>query len=112
MKREERVELITLERLLEMRENGENFKLVEVLPEPSFQEGHLPNAINIPVEKLETEAPKYLGKHDNVVVYCGGFACTASTQAAKKLKELGYKHTLDYKAGKSGWKAAGLQLAA
>jgi rhodanese-related sulfurtransferase len=107
-----KVELITLERLLEMRENGEHFKLIDVLPESSFREGHLPDAINIPVEKLDTEVPRYIGRRVNVVVYCGGFSCPASTTAAKKLKEMGYSHTLDFKAGKSGWKAAGLQLAA
>jgi len=107
-----KVELITLERVLEMRENGEPFKLVEVLPEKSFREGHIPDAINIPVERLDTEAPRYLGKRDNVIVYCGGFACTASTEAARKLRELGYRHTWDFKAGKEGWQHAGLKLAA
>ena len=106
------LELITLERLLEMRENGERFTLVEVLPEPSFKEGHLPDAINIPVESLETEAPRLLGRHDKVVVYCGGYMCAASTKAARKLAEMGYKHALDFKAGKNGWKAAGFPLAA
>jgi rhodanese-related sulfurtransferase len=106
------VELISLERLLEMRENGEEFKLVEVLPEPSYKEGHLPDAINIPVESLETEAPRLLGKHDKVVLYCSNFTCTASTRGARTLAEMGYKHALTLRAGKDGWKAAGFPLAA
>jgi rhodanese-related sulfurtransferase len=107
-----RVNLITLERLLEIKANGEPLTLIEVLPETSFREGHLPDAINIPLDKLETEAPQHLSKRDHVVVYCGGFACKASTEAARKLREMGYSHAVDFKAGKSGWKAAGLDLAA
>jgi len=108
----DKVEFITLERLMEMRANGERFKLVEVLPEERYREGHLPEAINIPVEKIETEAPRQLDKREHVVVYCGGFACQASTEAARKLHELGYRHAYDFKAGKNGWKSAGLELAA
>jgi len=34
----------------------------------------------------------------------------ASTRADKKLLEMGYEKTLDFKAGKRGWSNAGLKL--
>jgi hypothetical protein len=43
------------------------------------------------------------------VVYCGGYACQASTEAARILG-MGYRRTLDFKAGKKGWVDANLEL--
>jgi rhodanese-related sulfurtransferase len=105
-----KIRFITIENLLEMLVNNEEFKLVEVLPEESFKSGHIPGAINIPLEKLETLAKEYLKKTDTIVVYCASYTCQASTKAAKKLLEMGYEKTLDFKAGKQGWRHAGFEL--
>ena len=43
---------ITIEKLLEMKANDEKFKLVEVLPEESYKNGHIPGAIYILLNKL------------------------------------------------------------
>jgi rhodanese-related sulfurtransferase len=104
------IEFITIERLLEMNANKEKFKLVEVLSEEEYKEGHIPGAINIPLEKLEKLAPKQLDKTDAIVVYCASYTCHASTKAAQELLDMGYTKTLDYKAGKRGWTHAGLEL--
>ncbi len=101
---------ITIEKLLEMQANKEKFKLVEVLPEESYKNGHIPGAINIPLNKLESLADKYLKKRDKIVVYCGSYSCQVSTRATKKLLEMGYENTLDFKAGKRGWQHTGLGL--
>ena len=53
---------ITIEKLLEMQANEEKFKLVEVLSEENFKEGHIPGAINIPLDKFDTLVDKYLEK--------------------------------------------------
>ena len=101
---------ITLEKLLEMKANNEKFKLVEVLSEESYNEGHIPGAINIPFSKLEELKDKYLKKTDKIVVYCANYGCQASTRAARKLLKLGYNKTVDFKAGKRGWIHFGLEL--
>jgi rhodanese-related sulfurtransferase len=101
---------ITIEKLLEMQANKEKFKLVEVLPEESYQNGHIPGAINIPLNKLGSLADKYLEKSDTIVVYCGSYSCQVSTRAARKLLEMGYDNTFDFKAGKRGWQHTGLGL--
>ena len=105
-----RVEFITIERLLEMRANKEQFTPVEVLSEEEYKSGHIPGAINIPLEKLETLAPKQLGKGDTIVVYCASYSCQASTRATQKLLEMGYSKTIDFKAGKRGWAHAAIEL--
>lgn len=112
-----RIKLITLERLLEMRENGDSFLLVEVLGEDSYGNGHVPGAINIPAPKSMTPEEmarvaqnQNIDKADTLVVYCASYTCTASTRAARLLLEAGFENVLDFKAGKAGWQAAGFEL--
>ena len=105
-----KIKFIPIETLLEMQENGEDFKLVEVLREDGYNEGHIPGAINIPVDMLQGLASKHLKKTDTIIVYCASYGCHASINAAKTLLELGYKNILDFKAGKKGWADAGLEL--
>ena len=105
-----KIKFMTIEQLLEMMENKEKFKLVEVLSQDSFRQGHLPGAINIPVDNLNNEASKKLKKTDTVVVYCASYTCHASTNAAKMLLEMGYKNVLDFKGSKKIWVDAGFEL--
>jgi rhodanese-related sulfurtransferase len=105
-----KIKLITMEDLLEMFENKERFKLVEVLAKEQYDKGHIPGAISIPLDELETLAKQKLKKTDTVVVYCASYACHASTKAARRLLDLGYQHILDFKGGKRWWQHAGLEL--
>jgi rhodanese-related sulfurtransferase len=45
-------------------------QLVEVLPEPEYEEAHLPGAINIPLKRLTAETASALDHERPVVVYC------------------------------------------
>ena len=101
---------ITIEKLLEMQANDEKFKLVEVLPEKNFKDGHIPGAINIPLGMFGSLVDKYLEKEDTIVVYCASYSCQASTMAAQKLLEMGFEHTVDFKAGKRWWVHSGFGL--
>ena len=105
-----KVKFITIEDLLEMSANDQKFKLVEVLQEEEFKNGHIPGAVNIPLDKLDSLASKYLKKSDTVIVYCASHSCQASTKAARVLLQMGYRKTLDFKAGKRGWLHVGLEL--
>jgi len=105
-----KVKFISIDKLLEMEANNENFKLVEVLKEDSYKQGHIPGAINIPVNKLNELAPKQLKKTDTIVVYCTSYGCNASTNAAKSLMKMDHKKILDFKGGKKMWVDAGLEL--
>ena len=106
----EKVKFITIETLLEMRENKEPFKLVEVLAEEEYQKGHIPGAMHIDVDELSEKAAMLLKKNETIVTYCASYGCHASTNAARMLLELGYGKVLDFKAGKRGWVHVGLDL--
>ena len=101
---------ITIEDLLEMLEDKEPFKLVEVLTRAEYDKGHIPKAINIPLDELETLAKQKLKKTDTIVVYCANYTCHASTKAAGTLLDLGYQRVLDFKGGKRWWQHAGFEL--
>lgn len=101
---------ITLEKVLEMKENGEPFTLVDTLPENFFKDCHLPGAINIPSKDIAQEAEKKIDRNIPVVTYCAGYTCPVSTRAAKKLLEMGYSQVFDFKGGIEIWKEAGLPL--
>lgn len=48
--------------------------IVDVLPEASYQAGHIPGAISLPVAKLQEMAPEVLPDHQqDIIVYCGSF---------------------------------------
>jgi rhodanese-related sulfurtransferase len=45
-------------------------QLVEVLPAEEYEEDHLPDAISLPLRRLETEAVRLLDRTRPVIVYC------------------------------------------
>jgi rhodanese-related sulfurtransferase len=45
-------------------------QIVEVLPEPEYNEGHLPGAISLPLKQLDARTATVLDKSRPVVVYC------------------------------------------
>lgn len=64
---------ISREDLKAKLDRGDDFILVETLPPPSFREGHLPKAINLPPVQVQELAPKRLpDKSADIVVYCAG----------------------------------------
>lgn len=62
---------IERERVTELIKAGA--QLVEVLPAAEYDEEHLPGAINIPLRKLDREAPERLDHARPVIVYCWDF---------------------------------------
>lgn len=97
--------------LEELIQEEQDFHLVEVLSSESFQEEHLPGAINIPGDSLRARAPEVIPDRDaTVVVYCASPSCTASDRAAKLLADMGYTDVHDYRGGKQHWKEGGLPI--
>jgi rhodanese-related sulfurtransferase len=45
-------------------------QLVEVLPEPEFEDEHLPGAMNIPLKMLDGARAQQLDQERPVIVYC------------------------------------------
>ncbi len=105
-----KIKFISLDKLLEMYTNREEFKVLESMSPEYFSQGHLPGAINIPLDKVRVEASNHFNGSDTIVVYCLDYKCHASTKAAKILQQLGYFNVFDFKAGKKAWVDAGLDL--
>ena len=64
---------ISRDELEQKLERKEPFKLVETLPPQAYRMGHLPNAINLPPDRIDELAPGLLpDKSADIVVYCGG----------------------------------------
>jgi rhodanese-related sulfurtransferase len=66
-----------------------------------FKAGHIPGAISVPMEKLQSRLPR--NKATRLVFYCGSQQCPLSTMAAEKAMKLGYKNVAVYKGGWTGW---------
>jgi ArsR family transcriptional regulator len=82
--------------------------LVDVRPEHEFGLGHLPGAINIPLNKLEKRLSR-LPKAQEIVAYCRGPYCVLSFEAVALLRAKGYRaHRL--MDGFPEWKAAGFEV--
>jgi rhodanese-related sulfurtransferase len=50
---------------------GEGAQLIDVLPAKEYREDHLPEAINLPLRRLEKEARDLVDPTRPVIVYCG-----------------------------------------
>lgn len=76
--------------------------IIDVNSEAHFATQHIPNAINVPLEKIDANN-KALMKHKNntVIVACqsGG----RSAKAARKLRELGFDNVHILRGGLMAW---------
>ncbi|MDR9439415.1 MAG: metalloregulator ArsR/SmtB family transcription factor [Halomonas sp.] len=102
------LEAVSPDELLAGLASGE-VALLDVRPEEEYEAGHLPEAINIPLEQLEDMLGK-LPQDREIVAYCRGPYCVLSHQAVKRLRQLGYR-VRRFEEGYPEWKAAGLPIA-
>jgi len=82
--------------------------VLDVRPAEEYAAGHLPGAINVPVDRLEKYLSK-LPKRKEVVAYCRGPYCLMSFEAVEKLRKRGFKATR-LENGYPEWRAAGLPV--
>lgn len=104
-------QLITREALKTALDRNQAMTLVEVLPEWYFNDGHLPNAVQINHDEVDAKAATLLpNKSAKIVVYCTNGNCNNSTKAAIRLTQLGYTNVYKYAEGKQDWIGAGLPM--
>jgi len=84
-------ETITVDELIEKIESGKVI-ILDVRPESEFIQGHIANAISIPIDEL-TKRLKELPKHTEIVAYCRGPFCVYADEAVALLTKAGYKAT-------------------
>ena len=82
--------------------------VLDVRPEEEYAAGHVPGAINVPIEKLEGYLSK-LPKRKEVIAYCRGPYSLMSFEAVEKLRRRGFK-AKRLENGYPEWRAAGLPV--
>jgi rhodanese-related sulfurtransferase len=87
--------------------------VAEILGPQQFASGHLPGAINLPLDGLVENAARLLpDKGAEIVVYCSSVTCQNSHIAERKLRSLGYRNVRVFAGGKAAWRDAGNELVA
>lgn len=103
------VTTITRDELKSRLDRHDAVTLVEALPAASYEQEHLPGALNLPHDGVDQLAGELLpDKAAAVVVYCANGPCANSGIAARRLEQLGYTDVADYALGKQDWIEAGL----
>ena len=83
------LEPITMDQLL-TKMHSRKVVLLDVRPEQEFTAGHIPNAINIPIDRLAARI-KELNKAKQYIAYCRGPFCVFADDAVQLLIKKGFK---------------------
>ena len=101
------LEPVPADQLLERIREG-LVSVVDVRPPREYEAGHLPGAVNIPLEELEQHLNE-LKPDQEIVAYCRGPHCVLAFDAVARLREAGLKaRRLD--GGLPEWRLEGLPV--
>lgn len=82
--------------------------LIDVRPPEEFEAGHIPGAVSVPLDELESRLADL--PHDrDVVAYCRGPYCVLSVKAVEALRARGF-HAVRMDEGIPDWRARGLPV--
>jgi rhodanese-related sulfurtransferase/predicted transcriptional regulator len=84
--------------------------VLDVRPAEEYAAAHIPGAINVPLDKLESFLSR-LPKRKEVVAYCRGPYCLMSFDAVDRLRKRGWR-ARRLENGLPEWRAAGLPVVA
>ncbi|WP_119303643.1 ArsR/SmtB family transcription factor [Dongia deserti] len=103
----DKLEPVSREELVARLQDG-SVTLLDVRPEDEFALGHLPGALNVPLDELERRLSE-LPKDQEIVAYCRGPYCILSFEAVATLRAKGYR-IRRLEDGFPEWKAAGFEV--
>ena len=101
------LEAVKIQELL-TRLKSKNIVLLDVRPAGEYKNGHIPDAINIPVGELSAKLKK-LAKHKEYIAYCRGPFCVFADEAITLLLKKGFKAQRLFE-GFPDWKLKGLPI--
>lgn len=92
----------TVEDVMKMIENKEDFYLVDIREDNEFNSGRIKGSVHIGKGILERDIHLYVPDHDKkIMLYCGGGYRTII--AADSLKKMGYTNVYSMKGGWKQW---------
>ncbi|MFA9477859.1 rhodanese-like domain-containing protein [Phycisphaerales bacterium AB-hyl4] len=104
--------LIEYNRVVELREaaeesrRGNRLLIVDVRRPEQFAQGHIPDAVNIPLAELSRNDPR-LTRADHIVVYGRDWADSRGPAGAKQLIQDGHGQVYDFRGGLELWQERG-----
>jgi rhodanese-related sulfurtransferase len=105
------IQTITTDQLRQRLGQEGDLQFWNVLTDEYFKGESIPGSRRVPVDTVEQEVSQIAAPKDaEIVVYCAGPSCPASSQAAQKLTDLGYINVKAYEGGIEDWKKAGLKI--
>lgn len=106
------MEVITdAEQIVEKARAEEKLLLIDVMPPVQYLLGHLPGAVNVPMDYLH-DVMHILPKDRQIVVYCTSEDCELSEVAAERLELHDFENVTQFKGGLIAWSEAGYALEA
>ena len=86
---------ITAEEAKRIMDSGEECVILDVRSFEEYETGHIPGAVNFPLDDIESKAKVFIPEQDTLyLVYCR--SGRRSKQAAEILVELGYTSILEF----------------
>ena len=101
------LEPLPREELLERIEQG-LVTIIDVRPASEYNAGHVPGAINMPLDKLDNRLSDF-NSDQEIIAYCRGPHCVLAFDAVEKLRQQGFKASR-LEDGFPEWKTAGLPI--
>ena len=99
---EETVRYVSMNEIVKIMEENENYIILDVRTKEEYNEGHIPNAICIPNETIGQNVEEKLpNKEQLILIYCR--SGNRSKQATEKLLNLGYTNLVEF-GGIIDWK--------
>lgn len=101
---------ITRDQLKNMIDRHDDMLVINVLDKEYYDKAHIPGSLNVPLESNDfiQQVDKLADSRRDirVITYCASYQCSASTDAAKRLDEAGFKAVFDFKGGIQDWQQA------
>jgi rhodanese-related sulfurtransferase/DNA-binding transcriptional ArsR family regulator len=107
LKQRDALEPIPADELLARARDG-LVTVIDVRPPQEYAQGHLVDALNVPLDRLESRLGE-LPKDREVVAYCRGPWCVLSFEAVARLREAGFQ-ARRLQDGLPEWRRAGLPI--
>ena len=93
---------ISMDEAVEMMKKESGYIILDVRRPDEYDEAHIPGAINVPNEEIDTaEIPELPDKAQLILVYCR--SGRRSKEASEKLVKLGYTNVVEF-GGILDWK--------